>query len=159
MENLRIGVGVAERVWRSFLTVMGKSEIESDDDSSSWIDCLPEGLVTDMNGTFDDSGEIVSTLVSETVCGDGISSTDKSSAGLSTSSSEASSIGFFMGMTFFEGIGLMKIVGGLGWSELIGNNVPLLRGNSEPLMPVVIGFDGLNSGAKTLNRLFDDCCK
>ena len=62
-------------------------------------------------------------------------------------------------MTFFEGLGLIKIVGGLGWSELPGNNVPLLKENPESLMPVVIGFEGLNSGAKTLNRLLDDCCK
>ena len=142
-----MGVGVAERVWRSFLIVMGSSEMESKDNSSSWIDCFPDVLVTDMNGTFDDSREMVPAMVSETVGGDGMSSSDRSSAGVSTSSSEVASMGFFMGITFFEGLGLMKIVGGLGWSELVGNSVPLLKGNPELPIPLVTGFEGLNSGA------------
>jgi hypothetical protein len=130
-------------------------------DSSSWTDCLPAGLVTAMDGTLDDSGDIVLTLLSDTVGGDGISSSEKSSAGVSKSSSlEVASAGFLIGRTFFVGLGLMNIVGGLGCNDPVGNKVPLLKGNPElPPERFAIGFEGLNSGARTLNKLFDDCCK
>lgn len=159
-----MGVGVAERVCRNFFTVTGLSEKEesekaSVDSSPSWIDCLPAGLVTAMEGTLEVSGEMVFVLVSDRVGGDGVSSSEKSSAGVSKSSLEVASSGFFMGRTFLVGLGLIKIVGGFGCNDPAENKVSLPNGNPAPTELLAIGFEGLNSGARTLNRLFDDCCK
>ena len=157
-----MGVGVAERVWRNFLSGRGASEKESERvsvDSSSWMDCLPAGFVTAMDGTLEDSGEMVSAWVSDTVGGDGMSSSEKSSAGVSTSSLGVASPGFLIGRIFLVGLGLMNIVGGLSCRVAAGNNVPLLEGNTEPPELFAGGLEGLNSGARTLNKLLDDCCK
>ena len=66
-----------------------------------------------------------------------------------------------MGMTFFVGLGLTNSDDSGGFAPL-GNNVGLLTRNPRfPEFPKILDeyFDGLNSGARTLKRLFDDCCR